>query len=127
MSNYDDVTNKMGDLEYAINDLGSTTLDDVADRISEISGIFDSLEREVNYLDDDFRELEEYRELGDITEVQEMCEKAEAKDPDELANLKEAHENQRLVIHALLTKLREVQGAVTEDEIMRVITTAGKV
>jgi Xaa-Pro aminopeptidase len=127
MSNYDDVTNKMGDLEYAINDLGSTTLEDVNDKINEIGSMFGDLEREVNYLDDDFRELEDYRELGEISEVQEMCEQAEAKDPDELAKLKEAHENQRLVIHALLAKLREVQGAVTEDEIMRVITTAGKV
>jgi chromosome segregation ATPase len=139
MSNYDDVTYAMGDLEGGIDELLSTEVNGLLGQIDEVQTQFGKVERELSYLEDDFEELERFREIGDINDVEEISEKVADLEEDletakaaladdkvrvELENLKVYHENQRNVIHALLRKVREVHKSLSEAEIVQVMNEA---
>jgi pantothenate kinase len=139
MSNYDDVTYAMGDLEGGIDELLSTEVNGLVGQIDEVKTQWGKVERELSYLEEDCEELERFREIGDINDVEEICEKVADLEEDletakaaladdkvrvELENLKVYHENQRNVILALLRKVREVHKSLSEAEIAKLLNEA---
>ncbi len=145
MSNYDDATNTLSDLECAVLDMRTTDLEDVNEALDNLDSKFNDHERELNYCSDDFEELERWRECGfDVEDIEGMEDqiadletdlKAEQtlikelkvgyEGSDELKierdNLMVRNDTQRKIILACFAHLRELHSATSEEVIGQII------
>jgi chromosome segregation ATPase len=142
MSNFDDVVYAMGNLEASIDELLSTEVNCLIDKIDDVQSQLGKAERELGYLEDDFEELERFRELGDVDDLEDLSEKVADLEEDletakkavvdrhtlslhvEHENLKKHHENQRRTIMALLGRLRYARETLSEAEIVKLMSEA---
>lgn len=140
--NVKDVRDALDTADRSINEIKEGYVCELGDNIESALNAVSEAEDQLRYLDEDLNELEEYREIGDVYELQELeserddlredLEKATAKGPEFTAlekqheNLKKQHEVQRQIIHALLERIREVSALTTQESILDVMQVSVK-
>lgn len=137
MSNYIDVMDALGELETEIDNLATTELVSAADQIDDVKTRFEKVESELVYIEDDMAELAQFQDLiNDTAELEEMMVDFEAlregvvsKDEHdklrrEFTNLSLAHKQQAEIILALLTHIRAVHRATSEEELNVIVANA---
>jgi hypothetical protein len=96
----------------------------VNDELEEKQDIYDEIESRFSSPDPDDWEFSNESEMDELRELRDKVELLEA--DTELENLRTCHENQREVIMALLTRLSEINAAVSRDEINKLLGTLAK-
>lgn len=141
-SNVQDVADAIRDAEDKAESLKGTPVEDVVDQIDAVLAALTSIEDELRYVDSDIEDLEGFREFSElasgegiddeydlralIEERDDLADRvkeleATVTSPEEIeklqaqvTNLTHWHDNQALVIRALLDRLGEI-GALTDS------------
>lgn len=151
-SNVQDVADAIRDAEEKAGELKQCPLEDVLDQVDAVLAAVSNIEDELRYVDSDIEDLEGFREFSElasaegiedeydlrevIEERDELAEKvkeleastADAAEIEKLQaeneHLQHWHDNQGMVIRALLDRLSQINGLVDSNSIGDLIFNA---
>jgi hypothetical protein len=140
--NLKDVCDALTEADRAILNIKEGYVCELDENIDRAVNAVSEADDQLRYLDEDLNELEEYRDIGDVYELQELeaerddlkedLEKATAKGPEYIALarqhkvLESSHAIQREIISALMARYREVHVMTNEESLGNLMAYAAK-
>ena len=135
----DDVQSKIDEAERAVNAIKDGYVCDLASNIEQALKYISKAEYELSYVDDEFADAQELLEEIENRYGSTDPDDWNIPDEDEVNELRElrglakqhkvleaAHDVQRRIISGLLTHVRELNGATSEDTITCIMDQAGR-